>query len=581
MPWPKRIAVLSAVLLGAGLLALDALLLARGHHAAGGALLAATLLAAALALEVFWVRWDLATGSLRLGRRDAPRVALTFDDGPGPDTPAVLDALDAAGARATFFVLGRHAEQAPDTVREIARRGHLVALHGHTHRKLHLAGPATVAAEIERGRAAIRAAGVEPAPFFRAPHGFKGPILGWQLRKRGLTLVAWTRGVWDTERPGADAIAERACEKLRGGEILLLHDGCGTPGIDPRRDQTAAAIPEIVRRWRAAGYELVGVDELEPGLPALSRERVLRLAGLAIVVAFAAVAARRLDGRAILDAFAGARPGPLLLGVLCNVAALAAQSLRWLAVAQPAAPRARPGDAFYATVTGFAVGLVMPARAADVAKSHLLARRSGASMASVAGSMVLDHLVGGVSILAFLAAFGLFAPLPDWARQAAEVSLLAAGAAAAALFFLRPRPGAPEPTTGVRGLLARARHGLAALGQPRALALAGIAAMAGWTMEVAIGMFTLDAFGLPVTAQAGVLIMLATTLSSAASVSPGNAGAFELAVVLALAGLGVPSEAALAFAIGYHAVHLVPVAVIGGAFALSASHKGGLVREVP
>ena len=581
MPWPKRIAVAAAILLGVGLLALDALLLARGHHAAGGALLAVTLLAAALALEIFWVRWDLATGSLRLGRRDAPRAALTFDDGPGPDTLAVLDALDRAQATATFFVLGRHAEEHPELVREIARRGHLVALHGHTHRKLHLAGPGTVAAEIDGGAAAIRAAGVEPAPYFRAPHGFKGPIVGWQLRKRGLTLVAWTRGVWDTERPGASAIAERATEKMRGGEILLLHDGCGTPGIDPRRDQTAEAILEIVRRWREAGYELVTVDALEAGTPALTRERVFRLAGLALLAAFAVVATRRLDGRAILDAFAGARPGALLLAAACNVGALAAQSLRWLAVAHPAAPRARPWDAFYATVTGFAVGLVMPARAADVAKSHLLARRSGASMASVAGSMVLDHVVGAASILAFLAIFGVFAPLPGWVHQAARVALVVAVGAAAVVFLLRPRKGVPEATRGLRGLIARSRHGLAAAGQPRALALAGVAAMAGWVLEVGIGMFTLDAFGLPATAHAGVLIMLATTLSSAASLSPGNAGAFELAVVLALAGLGVPSEAALAFAIGYHAVHLVPVAVIGGAFALSASHKGGLVREVP
>jgi uncharacterized membrane protein YbhN (UPF0104 family) len=195
--------------------------------------------------------------------------------------------------------------------------------------------------------------------------------------------------------------------------------------------------------------------------------------------------------------------------------------------------------------------------------------------------MVLDHVIGGSSILVFLAVFGAFAPLPGWAHQAARVSLLGVIGAAIAVFLLRPRKGAPEPTRGVRGLVARSRHGLKAAGQPRALGLAFAAALAGWSLEVGIAMWTLDAFALPVTAQAGVLVMLATTLSSGLSVSPGNAGAFELAVVLALAGLGVPSEAALAFAFGYHAVHLVPVAMIGGAFALSASHKGGLVREVP
>jgi peptidoglycan/xylan/chitin deacetylase (PgdA/CDA1 family)/uncharacterized membrane protein YbhN (UPF0104 family) len=581
MPLPKRLALAGALAATAVLLAGSAFLMVRGHLVAGALLLAATLAAVGTALEVFWVRFDVSTGSVRRGRRDAARVALTFDDGPGPDTPAVLDALDAAGAKATFFVLGRHAAERPDVVREIARRGHLVALHGHTHRKLHLAGPSAVAAEIEEGCAAIRAAGVEPAPYFRAPHGFKGPILGRALRRRGLTLVGWTRGVWDTERPGAAAIVERACARMRGGEILLLHDGCGTAGIDPRRDQTAAAVPEIVRRWRDAGFELVTVDALEPGKHAISGERLVRVAGLALVAGMAVFALRRLDLEALREAFAQARFAPLLAAVVCNMAALWAQSSRWLALAQPVAPRARPWDAFHSTVAGFAVGLVMPARAADVAKAHLLSRRSGASMAAIAGTLVLDHVMSVVSLIVFLGAFAAFAPLPDWASGAAKVSLAIALTAGVVLFMLRPKHGVPEATRGIRGLVARLRHGLLAAGQPKALAVSGVAALVGWVLEVAIGMFTLDAFGLPITVEAGVLIMLATTLSAAASISPGNAGAFELAVVLALGPLGIHSEPALAFAIGYHAVHLVPVAIVGGAFALQAGNKGGLVREVP
>ncbi len=74
-------------------------------------------------------------------------------------------------------------------------------------------------------------------------------------------------------------IAERACRRMRPGEILLLHDGCATPGIDPRRDQTAAAVPDIVARWRAGGYRFVTMGELAgagapaalPGAPAGGR----------------------------------------------------------------------------------------------------------------------------------------------------------------------------------------------------------------------------------------------------------------------------------------------------------------------
>lgn len=264
MPWRKRLLVLLA---GAAVLAAVALAAARAREGGPGIALLVAGAGAALALgllHAFWPAFDLGGGSLRRGPRGERVVALTFDDGPSEDTPAVLDGLDRAGVRATFFVLGEAAERRPDLVREIARRGHVVALHGHTHRRLLAAGPRVVALELDRCAAAIRRAGVEPAPWFRAPHGWKGPFLAPALRARGLTLVAWTRGVWDTERPGADVIAARASRRPRPGEILLLHDGCGTPGLDPRRDQTAAAVPEIVRRWRGAGYAFVTLDGLAP-----------------------------------------------------------------------------------------------------------------------------------------------------------------------------------------------------------------------------------------------------------------------------------------------------------------------------
>src|SRR5436305_13745898 len=66
---------------------------------------------------------------------DAPGVALTFDDGPHPEgTPAVLEVLAGAGARATFFVVGEQVQRRPELVREMVAAGHVVALHGHRHR---------------------------------------------------------------------------------------------------------------------------------------------------------------------------------------------------------------------------------------------------------------------------------------------------------------------------------------------------------------------------------------------------------------------------------------------------------------
>ncbi|MGH7669283.1 MAG: polysaccharide deacetylase family protein, partial [Gemmatimonadaceae bacterium] len=103
-------------------------------------------------------------------------VALTFDDGPNPDaTPRILDALGDAGIRATFFILGRHAERWPGLVRRVHDEGHALGNHGYFHRKLQFRSPHYVRADLARGSDAIAAAcGVRPT-LFRAPHGFRSP----------------------------------------------------------------------------------------------------------------------------------------------------------------------------------------------------------------------------------------------------------------------------------------------------------------------------------------------------------------------------------------------------------------------
>ena len=182
------------------------------------------------------------------------RVALTFDDGPNPDaTPLILDALEQRGVRATFFILGRHAERWPELVRRVAEGGHAIGNHGYYHRKLHFKSPAYVRDDLERGTAMIeRAAGVHPT-LFRAPHGFRAPWVTAIARSLGQRTVGWSLGVWDSDRPGVEAIADRTVTGARPGSILLLHDG---DGYDPSGDrmQTARAVPLIVDRLLAQDY---------------------------------------------------------------------------------------------------------------------------------------------------------------------------------------------------------------------------------------------------------------------------------------------------------------------------------------
>ncbi|MFL5575340.1 MAG: polysaccharide deacetylase family protein [Gemmatimonadaceae bacterium] len=191
----------------------------------------------------------------------APRVALTFDDGPNPRaTPAVLDALGEGGVRATFFVLGRHAERWPELVARAAAEGHQVANHGYYHRKLHRRGPGYVRRDLRLGAEAIeRASGVRPR-LFRAPHGFRSPWVTAIAASLGQRTVGWSLGVWDTARPGAAEIARRTVEGARDRAILLLHDG---DGYDPEGDrmQTAEALPAIVRALRDRGFAFATIPE--------------------------------------------------------------------------------------------------------------------------------------------------------------------------------------------------------------------------------------------------------------------------------------------------------------------------------
>ncbi len=187
-------------------------------------------------------------------------VALTFDDGPNPAaTPVVLDALAERGVKATFFILGRHAERWPDLVARAAAEGHALGNHGYYHRKLHLRSPAYVRRDLELGTNAMMKAGAPRPRFFRAPHGFRSPWVTHIARTLGQRTVGWSLGVWDSDRPGVDEIARRTVEGASPGAILLLHDG---DGYDPDGDrlQTAHAVPLLVDRLLDRGYRFSLLD---------------------------------------------------------------------------------------------------------------------------------------------------------------------------------------------------------------------------------------------------------------------------------------------------------------------------------
>jgi len=203
----------------------------------------------------------------RLPESSAARheVSITIDDGPNPAvTPAVLDILDAAQARATFFCIAAHAQAHPQLCREIVRRGHSVQNHSHAHsHTFSLLGPRGFAREIARAQDVLAQITGQRPRFFRAPAGLRNPFLAPVLFDLQLELVSWTRRGFDTVRRDPGNVLARLTRGLRAGDILLLHDGnmAYTAGGRP---VVLEVLPALLKRFADAGLRAVTLAEALP-----------------------------------------------------------------------------------------------------------------------------------------------------------------------------------------------------------------------------------------------------------------------------------------------------------------------------
>lgn len=185
-----------------------------------------------------------------LGIRDSVArsdgVALTFDDGPHAlGTPAVLEALAAGGARATFFLVGEQVERRPELAAEIAAAGHEVALHCHRHRNLLRLGPRQVSDDLLRALAAIGEATGQTPRLYRPPYGIFNAAALALAHRHGWDPLLWSRAGNDWSRRATPAsIAARLTGRLRGGDVLLLHDADHYSAHDSWR-RTVAALPLV------------------------------------------------------------------------------------------------------------------------------------------------------------------------------------------------------------------------------------------------------------------------------------------------------------------------------------------------
>ena len=224
------------------------------------------MIAAALAAgAAAWIGWAWAPHLLTplcpwRGSRRGQRLALTFDDGPDPTwTPRVLDALSAAGVRATFFLIGERALRAPELVRRMVREGHEVASHSWSHRCLWLCGPRATADEIDRAHETLAALAGTPPRHFRPPWGMVNAAMFGALRRVGERCVFWSIQPEGRRPVAAGRQIAHVLARARPGAFVDLHDAEGTPGAPAR---LAQALPPLLAGLRERGYALTTVDDL-------------------------------------------------------------------------------------------------------------------------------------------------------------------------------------------------------------------------------------------------------------------------------------------------------------------------------
>jgi peptidoglycan/xylan/chitin deacetylase (PgdA/CDA1 family) len=187
-------------------------------------------------------------------------VALTFDDGPvrgRSQTKKILAILRKHKVKATFFVLGRMAKRHPDLIKAIAEQGHLLANHSWDHPKRQ--NYKGWVKQIKSTEKAILAAGAKPSSYYRPPHGITTKLVQRVCADLGYEIVLYTLLSSDWLRPGVKKLTRQVTRILKGGGIVVMHDGGGN------RAQTIAALPGIIAGLRKRGLEPVRLDELLEG----------------------------------------------------------------------------------------------------------------------------------------------------------------------------------------------------------------------------------------------------------------------------------------------------------------------------
>ncbi|MBV9275631.1 MAG: polysaccharide deacetylase family protein [Verrucomicrobia bacterium] len=186
---------------------------------------------------------------------NGPYIAMTFDDGPSPETtPRLLDILKQRNIKATFFMIGQNAQRNPEIVKRILAEGHEIGNHSWTHPQLSKLSDQRVTDEITKTQDAIKDASGYTPVLLRPPYGaITSRQKDWIEKQFGLSIIMWSVDPFDWKRPGASVIEQRILAGARPGSIILSHD---------IHKQTVDAMPATLDALAQKGFKFVTVSQL-------------------------------------------------------------------------------------------------------------------------------------------------------------------------------------------------------------------------------------------------------------------------------------------------------------------------------
>jgi len=190
------------------------------------------------------------------------QLALTYDDGPNdPHTLRLLEVLAKHDVHATFFLIGRYVRQRPEIAREIAQAGHVVGNHTFSHPLLVFKSAAEIRQELSDSRSALQEVVGEHSILFRPPFGGRRPAVLGIARQMGFEPIMWNVTGFDWNAPPSGVIEQKVSKQIRGGDVILLHDG-GHKQMGADRSQTVLATGRLIERYKGEGCEFATIPQM-------------------------------------------------------------------------------------------------------------------------------------------------------------------------------------------------------------------------------------------------------------------------------------------------------------------------------